>query len=118
MNDEMASCVNGKDWDLEGFSDFSDFPSDQFDDAKSQESESWSPTWMDEDDRQDFHQQLQKELEQMATSKPDFDLPKLESHTAKFEWTNAANETLELRKTMEMVKRVIEDKDLEQNRSQ
>lgn len=106
----MSNSVNGKDWDPEGIADFTDFPIDRSE--VKQDDIRWPITWMDEDEGQDFKDQLKKEQEQQATTitimqaKPE--TPKIsENYSSKLMWTDA-DELLELRKVMEMVKKVIE----------
>ena len=104
----MADCINGKEWDPEGIADFSDFPTDKSD-VKFQDPVRWPLTWMDEDEREDFMEQLQRDKKQGTADKPEPGQPKLESCTTQFKWT-ADNESIELKKTIDLVKSAVGDK--------
>ena len=85
-------------------SDFSDLPaamSDFQDPAKR------PLPWREEDDEQDFEDQLLEEKQQATPDKRG--LPKMEGYTALLKCT-AVNESLELRKVINLVKRVDRDK--------
>jgi len=106
----MANCQ--RDWDPEGYTDFSDFPIDQSEVNFQQDPIRWPVTWMDEDEGVDFKDQLLKEKEKstgVAVVKAKPETPKMENHTAKFAWTDGS-ESVDLKQVIKMVKNIIEDK--------
>ena len=103
---KMASCIDGKEWNPERsprLSDFSDLPTAKSDDTFQK------PTGrpLEENNEQDIKEQLLEEKQQAIPDKPC--LPKMEGYTALLKCT-AVNESLELRKVINLVKRVNRDK--------
>ena len=97
----MSACIGNKVMDSEGLSGFQSHQSD----IKFQDPAKWID---DEEDKHGLKEKIQRDQEQAAATADKPGLSKQESYTAKFKWT-AANESLELRKTVNMVTRVIED---------